>query len=225
MKLATLTMALLIASGTALSADAEITMRDVLQFGLVRGNDIAPLRTCVSALATNHADRIYAPAGQPAWIDGSGGVWRIDTVTNWVVSLPQGFGYNDEGDIIPPPAYLYTIHAANGGTGAFTWTVSDGAWTFAINQSSTPYVSFYVHYLDDYGVWEKIVDSVYEHQVTAPIIADEMNYGQIPSDVGYPSFSRSVSIVTNRIDHVALLSAVSNIVQSAINAHIQALHP
>ncbi len=225
MKLANLMMTLLIAGGTALSTCAEITMRDVLQLGLVRGNDIAPLKAGVSALATNHADRIYAPAGQPAWIDGAGGVWRIDTVTNWVVTLPQGFGYNDEGDIIPPPAYRYTIHEANGGTDPINWYVGEGDWTFGIEQGAGPYVSFLVLYRDDYGIWTKHCQGVFEYQVTAPIIANDMNSGQIPSDVGYPSFSRSVSIVTNRIDNVAVLSAVSNIVQSAINAHIQALHP
>lgn len=225
MKISKLTMTLLIAGGTALTAGAEITMRDVLQMGLVRGNDIVPLKAGVSALITNHVDRIYAPAGQPAWIDGAGGVWRIDTVTNWVVTLPQGFGYNDEGDIIPPPAYRYTIHAANVGTEEFDWSVGDGDWRFTISQRATPYVLCSVTYRDDFGIWEKITYDVYEYQVTAPIIADEMNYGQIPSDVGYPAFSRCVSIVTNRIDHVATLSAVSNIVQAAINAHIQALHP
>lgn len=225
MKLATLTMTLLIAGGTALTAGAEITMRDVLQMGLVRGNDIAPLKAGVSALTTNHADRIYAPAGQPAWIDGAGGVWRINTVTNWVVTLPQGFGYFDGtiGTFFPVPASSYTVHTANGGTGSLWWEISDGDWRFCIGQNTSPNASFHVLYRDDYGVWEKICNGVYEYQVQAPVICDEYSVGA--DGYGWPVFSRQVSLVTNRIDNVALLSAVSNIVQSAINAHIQALHP
>lgn len=207
----------------ASAALAEVTMTDIWRWGLLRKPDIEPLKTDVSTLVTNRPPRIYDPAGQPAWIDGAGGVWRICTVTNWVVTFPQNFGYYDEGDVYPPPAASYTVHAANGGTGAFSWTVSDGNWEIGITQVTAPYVSFYVHYLYDYGVWEKVYNGIYEYQVTAPVIADDTNENQ--NYVGFPVFSRSVSIVTSRVDNVALLSSVSNIIQSAINAHIQALHP
>lgn len=141
----------------------------------------------LSALSSNRSTRIYDPSGLPYWIDGTGGVWHVQTGA-WQVTVPEA-------------AITFTLPELEREFRAtqYVFNKPDGAYTFLMTPGAAIDVSL-VRW-DDLAIWEN-TDAGTNSPITLPFM--------FPATQNASMTWHDAIVLTNLIDSLAYHSELDS---------------